>query len=118
MKILVVNCRSVKNKKAELQTMFAEIKPDLVIGTESWLDPSVNSSEYFPDDYHTFRKDRNLNGGGTFICVSNNFIATEQKDLETECEAVWVQIELAGLRKLLISSFYRLVWTGRCRLYR
>jgi hypothetical protein len=57
-------------------------KPDIFIGTESWLtgvkpgkDPTtdaIQSSEVFPNNYTAYRNDRATLGGGVFILIQNN----------------------------------------------
>ena len=46
MKILNTNCQSIINKRSEFQSVLDLEKPDLFIGTESWLntDHLVKSS--------------------------------------------------------------------------
>ena len=34
-----MNCRSIKNKKAEIHTLIDSAKPDIILGNESWLTP-------------------------------------------------------------------------------
>ena len=53
-----MNCRSVKNKKAEIHTIIDSAKPDTIIGNESWLTPDLKNSEFFPDSFDVIRKDR------------------------------------------------------------
>ena len=37
LRILNINCRSVKENNAEFKTALEYIKPDIICGTESWL---------------------------------------------------------------------------------
>lgn len=53
LRILNINCQSVKSKVPQLHNLIESIKPDVVIGTESWLKPNVHSSECFPPPLHT-----------------------------------------------------------------
>jgi hypothetical protein len=39
-------------------------KPDILIGTETWLSEDVSNSEIFPPDYSAIRKDRPPNAKG------------------------------------------------------
>jgi hypothetical protein len=58
LRILTVNCRSIKDKTSELNVIINYTKPDIVIGTESWLKgvkpggnpitDAIKSSEVFP----------------------------------------------------------------------
>ena len=62
-----INCRSILDKKSEFHSVLDYTKPDIIIGTESWLEgikpgkaPSktaINNSEVFPDHYQIFRND-------------------------------------------------------------
>ena len=73
---LVVNCRSVKNKIAEVEVIIDKYKPDIILGDELWLNPDILSSEVFPANYTVYRKDRNSKcpGGGVFQAVKNDLI--------------------------------------------
>jgi hypothetical protein len=65
-----MNCQSILNKIPEFHTFTETCQSDIIVGREYWLTPSVKSSEVFPDDYITHRKDRqDMRGGGVFICV-------------------------------------------------
>jgi hypothetical protein len=33
-------------------------QPDIIIGTETWLTKDMNSSEFIPNDFEVFRRDR------------------------------------------------------------
>jgi hypothetical protein len=45
LRILVVNCQSIKNKKEELENLVETSKPNIMIGTESWLSNDIQSTE-------------------------------------------------------------------------
>jgi hypothetical protein len=45
LRILVVNYQSIKNKKQELENLVETSKPDIMIGTESWLSNDIQSTE-------------------------------------------------------------------------
>ena len=49
LRILIMNCQSIKNKKAELHTIIDSAKPDIILGNESWLTPDIKNSEIFPE---------------------------------------------------------------------
>lgn len=113
LKIISLNFQSLKNKKPEIDMLIDSTNPDIIIGTETWLDPAVSSYEFFSANHFTvYRKDRppNKKGqshGGVLIAVRNEFQSTEIKELQTDCEIVWVELTIQNSRKLLISSFYR-----------
>lgn len=78
--ILNINCQSIKTKMPELHQVINQVKPDIIVGTESWLNPEINNSEIFPNNmFSIYRKDRtNRKGGGVFLAISNNIISSEQ----------------------------------------
>ena len=82
MKILNINCQSIINKRSEFQSVLDLEKPDLVIGTESWLNTDHLDSEIFPRSlgYSSFRRDRasGTKGGGVFILVKDTLVASRQ----------------------------------------
>ena len=41
------------------------------------------------------------------IAVTNDLISSVVTDLDTDCEILWVQIDLIGTKSLHIGSFYR-----------
>lgn len=75
---LVINCRSLKNKVADIAAVIDEYKPDIILGNESWLNSTIASSEIFPDGDTIPKKDRlnGLNGGGVFQAIKGDVIAT------------------------------------------
>ena len=46
-------------------------------------------------------------GGGVFIAVNNNIVATPKIDLDTNCQLNWVQIQTWKQPPLYIGSYYR-----------
>ena len=111
LKVLNINCQSIANKKAEFQAIIDEHKPDIVVGTESWLTKNHLSSEIFPSSlgYTPFRQDReaDTSGGGVFILVKDTLLATEQKQLKTNCEVIWVKIDMVTTKPIYIAAYYR-----------
>ena len=69
--LAIVNISSITNKLAELETFLVNNTVDILIGTESHLDTSVQDSEIIPKDFNTYRKDRNRFGGGVLVLVKN-----------------------------------------------
>ena len=77
LRILTINCRSIKDKTSELKTTIDYTKPDIIISTESWLEgikpgenptkDAIKSSEIFPSNYTAYRNDRGSVGGRVLI---------------------------------------------------
>ena len=93
LRLLTVNCCSIREHKSEFTAALEYVKPDLICGTESWLrgvqprkEPSksaIKTCEIFPDSYIIHRNDRMSRGGGVFTGINKQFIADEQIQLVT-----------------------------------
>ncbi|CAC5424734.1 unnamed protein product [Mytilus coruscus] len=90
LRILNVNCQSIRNKQHQVQNLIDSKKPDVMIMTETWLDSSITNSQIFPPEYNIYRKDRkeNKTGGGVLIAIHNKFLSTEIPELDTICEII------------------------------
>lgn len=75
--------------------------------------PTLNhlDREFFPKalGYTPFREDRvaDTAGGGVFILVKDTIIATEQKQPETDCEIIWIKLDIVAAKPLCIAAYYR-----------
>jgi len=60
--------QSIMNKKADFQEFIYNYKPDIIVGTETWLSANVNNNEIVPPEwnYNIYRKDR---PGGVMIAI-------------------------------------------------
>ena len=45
--------------------------------------------------------------GGVFAPLKNDLIATRATEFETDCEILWVRVDIAGSKTLHIGAFYR-----------
>ena len=110
LKMLNVNCQSVRAKNAGFRCLVQEEDPDIIVGTESWLNSNITSGEVFPSHYNIFRKDRvkkNDSHGGVFIAVKNNLIAQDEHDLDQiDCQMQWISIHVSGIAPVYIGAFY------------
>ena len=114
LRIAVLNCWSIKSrgKPAQLKNMITSLQADIIIGSESWLNPSIKSSEVFLDGFNCYPRDRpGGTGGGVFLLVSKQFDSSEPEDLNvdnnTDCEMVWAKVKIQGSADLYIGSIYR-----------
>jgi hypothetical protein len=98
-RILNINFQSIKNKKEDLNQIIDSAKPDIILGTETWLDKDTSSHEFFPSElFNVYRSDRkpnknNQSYGGVLIAINKEFISTE--------------INMSGSKNLLIGAYYR-----------
>ena len=106
--VAVVNCQSVLAKRLDFQNFINRHSPKIIIGCESWLSPSIVSSEIFPQQYQVYRKDRLDGYGGVFIACHNSLLSTALEYHTTSlCELVVCKIPLATDPPLIICSVYR-----------
>ena len=108
LRIININFQSIKMKQCRISNLLESVKPDIILGTETWLDPSIKSSEIFPRGYSVFRKDRTKSGGGgVLIAVTSELICEEVPELDSNCEIIWAKIKLIGNGTLYLGSYYR-----------
>lgn len=82
---------------------------DIIVLTETWLCDGVVDSEIFDDRYEVYRRDRDTcltgnskkSGGGVLIAVSNRFTSYREPSWESDCEDLWVTIEIRVNHKTL-----------------
>lgn len=112
LRVLVLNCQSIKSpgKPNQLQNIIKSSQADIVIGSESWLKPNINSAEVFPSNFKHYRKDRTTSeGGGVFLLISDKYESEEPEELKVDqdCELIWGKVKVHGTKDLYIGSFYR-----------
>ena len=83
--MLNLNFQSIKNKKAETLNIIDSYNPEIIIGTETWLNDSVHNSEIFPPNYNIYRRDRRDGFGGVLIAVKAD-IVSDHLDVEINTE--------------------------------
>ena len=99
LRIININFQSCKTKTQELQHLIHSIKPDVIIGTETWLHSEISSNKIFKPDmgYNVYRKDRsNQAYGGVLLAISKKLNSCECPGLDTDCELLWVKIDMVG----------------------
>lgn len=107
LKLVVLNCQSIKNKAIPFREMVESLAPDIIFGSESWLTPEHCSEEFFPGNLTVHRKDRADGYGGVFIAHPSNLTLKREIELETDCELVICSILLKNGKKAFLFSFYR-----------
>ena len=107
LKVVSININSLRGKSLQMLELIHTEQPDVILCQETKLDKTVSSAEVFPESYVTFRKDRNLNGGGVCIALKKQLQATECHDLDSDLEAIWIQIQTSNHRPIYLCSLYR-----------
>ena len=102
---MVINFQSILSKKCELACVIDTTKPDIDVGCETWLKPSINQGEFLPDDYVVYRKDRPDGYGGVLLGIHSSLNSHEIK-VATDTEFVTAKI-LSGKQSIVVGLFYR-----------
>ncbi|XP_021375383.1 acetylcholine receptor subunit alpha-like [Mizuhopecten yessoensis] len=98
---------------SEFVPLIGDTAPDIVIGTETWLKPSIKSAEIFPSGFKIYRNDRkksdtDKDGGGVLIAIKDHLISEEVHDLTPNkaSESIWGKVNVIGSKTLYICPFY------------
>ena len=51
LRVLNINFQSASAKRAEIHYLLESQKPDIILGTETWLVPTIATAEIMPDSY-------------------------------------------------------------------
>ena len=106
MKVLNINFQSIKNKKEELTVLLESTCPSIVIGTETWLNPTITSSEIFPPNYEVIRKDREDGYGGVLLAVRNDLVY-DIIQTGISGEHVFAKLTFGQNTNLIVGALYR-----------
>ena len=97
----------VSSDKSVLLCFYAtEVWP----GTETWLTAEIHDNEYFPPElgYTVYLRDMTgQKGGGVIILVNSKSTSELKSAYHTNCENLWVQLNLAGSKSVLIGAYYK-----------
>ena len=78
LRISIMNCQSIKYKKAELHIIIDSAKPHIILENESWLTPGIKNSEIFPDSLDAVQKDRASDAlGGVLFAFKRDLLCTK-----------------------------------------
>ncbi len=116
--LMLSNVRSLCNKIDELESRMSQLKPDVAVLTESWLDENVPDSSISINDYSIARKDRNRFGGGLIIYVSS-LLQFQMLDVNSVQEIDACESEILTLMfpviKLILIAIYHPFWNDSDR---
>lgn len=93
------------NKTTELEQILLTREPDIVIITETWLNPSINDSEIIPPNYTIPRNDRPTRGGGVALLIKSGLQYARLDDIKKQ-ESVWCTIQINNTR-VIVGGIYR-----------
>ena len=109
-KIALINFLSIREKKPLFYTFIDSNKPDISVSTETWLTAEIHVDEIFPPElgYTVYRRAMiDKRGGGVIILVNSKFTSVLRSEFNTNCENLWVQLNLAGAKSVFIGACYK-----------
>ena len=102
---LVINFQSVFKKREEFWCLVDATKPDIIIGSETWLNPEKGAAEFFPPNYSLYRKDRIDGYGGVLLGIHSSLISQEVSIVST---AEFIAVKLSDQKDdIIIGAAYR-----------
>lgn len=109
LRILNINFQSLRKKGKLLEAIIDSTDPDVIIGTETWLDPNIKSSEIIPDyqNYDIERRDRPTDPHGGVLLAAKKILELGNINKSTNIELISGTINLEGKKKMAIGSYYR-----------
>ena len=108
LKILNVNCQSIPSKIGAWRLLLNKHEPDVVVATETWLNPNIYDTEPEADDFVIYRRDRQTTiGGGVLIAVHKSINSIEVKIPSENAETVWAKLILTSQQNITIGACYR-----------
>ena len=103
---MLVNCRSLKNKEHQIDELIISESPDIIAFTETWLDNDMNSGEFLPPEYVSYRRDRNCHGGGVMLAIHKRIPSYELNFENDTHEVCWCCVKLGNV-SVGVAAAYR-----------
>ena len=110
LKVFHINFQFLREKKLQFFSFVELNKPDVIVGTETWLTKEMFDSECFPPElgFTVYRRDRiGQKDGGVIILVRSALSSEEKSEFNLDCESLWVQLNLVGSKSVLIGAYYK-----------
>ena len=92
-------------KKEQIEEALFEDQVDIVIGSETHLDKSINKAEFLPPTYKCYRRGCDDAKGGVIIIVKKNLI-TEEVMNSKKCELIAIKVT-THKHPVIIAACYR-----------
>ncbi|XP_030834551.1 uncharacterized protein LOC115921326 [Strongylocentrotus purpuratus] len=107
-KILTVNFQSARNKREEIHNPIDSSDPDIILGTETWLNSNIHIAKLFPPSYELIRNDRSDGYGGVLIALKKEIIFERLPSTpDANVEAIFIKISLPKKNFLIVGALYR-----------
>ena len=108
LRLLTINFQSIRKKGRNIDLLVETTKPDVILGTETWLSQDMPSSYFFNPalGYKVYRRDRPQDPhDGVLLAVKDDI---EVLDVERHKELELItDIIKVGKKKMILGSYYR-----------
>ena len=107
--ILIVNFQSLRKKGKLPDAIIIDSDPDIIIGSETWLDKSIASSEVLPNDlgFDIQRKDRLQYPHGGVLIAARRDLQLRNIHCSETIELISGTVTVEGNQTICIASYYR-----------
>jgi hypothetical protein len=106
---LNINFQSLRKKGNLLEALIESSKPDIILGTETWLDSNIKSSDILPPylNYDIERRDRPSDPHGGVLIAARNELLLSNIIRSKNLELISGTITIKGEKKMKIAAYYR-----------
>ena len=105
-KIINITFQTIKNKTAELGNFISESDPDILIGTETWLNHTITDNEFFHQATHFYEKTDKTGMGGILLAIKSDIIH-EPIATPAQLEMTATKLHLNNNKHVIIAAMYR-----------
>ena len=101
LRIMIVNFQGIWSKKEFFENCLLNSNADVVIGSETFLNPSIKNVEFLPPGFTAYRRDRDDRWGG----VTKSSLDTDVVFNSTQTE--YISIKKTHQKPVILCSAYR-----------
>ena len=102
-----LNIGSLLKHFDEIKVFLDEYKPHILGLNETRLNDDVEDDDLFIEGYSIVRRDRNRNGGGVAIYISDDIPYNTRPDFDTGIESVSIQVNIPFIKPIIFTCVYR-----------
>ena len=107
--ILAINFQSIRSKRESFWAMLEYSDPDVILASETWLNPTIAEREVLPANYKfVARKDRPNSSHGGVAIIAKHDLDTAEIDTSATSEFVAASLSCKDLKKpIILGCMYR-----------
>ena len=102
-----LNIGSLLKHFGEIKVFLDEYKPHILGLNETRLNDDVEDDDLFIEGYSIVRRDRNRNGGGVPIYISDDIPYNTRPDFDTGIESVSIQANIPFVKPIIFTCVCR-----------